>query len=86
MNPQIAAIFVGFLYVLVACIIVRSLLSYFPIQRDNQFVQILDRVVEPLVQPVRRFLPRTGIIDFSGLIVIVILYIMIAVVQDLAAG
>ena len=86
MNDQIATIFVVFLYVLMPAIIVRSLLSWFPnIDRRNQFVQMLDMVTEPLLAPVRNIMPRTGMIDFSAMIVIILLVVMVSVVQAAAA-
>lgn len=86
MNNQIALIFTTFLYVLIAAIIVRSLLSWFPnVDRSNQFVRLLDAVTEPLLQPVRKLMPRTGMVDFSAMIVIFALYIMVIVVQTAAS-
>lgn len=85
MNDQVAQIFIVFLYVLIAAIIVRSLLSWFPnIDRRNQFVQALDLVTEPLLAPVRNIMPRTGMIDFSAMIVIILLVVMVNVVQSVA--
>ena len=81
MNDQVALIFTVFLYLLIVAIIVRSLVSWFPIARNNEFVRLLDTVTEPLLQPVRRIMPRTGMIDFSAMIVIVVLYVMITVIQ-----
>ena len=86
MNDQVALIFKTFLYVLIVAIVVRSLLSWFPIDRNNQFAQLLYRITEPLLEPVRRILPRTGIIDFSAMLVIFLLYIMIIVVDQAAKG
>jgi len=83
-NEQIAAVFKMFLTVLVFCVIGRSLLTWFPISRDNPAVRILNQVTEPLLAPVRNILPRNGTIDFSGMIVIVVLYVMIAVVDGVA--
>jgi uncharacterized protein YggT (Ycf19 family) len=42
-------------------------------------------VTEPLLEPVRRIMPRTGIIDLSALIVIILLYVMISVVDRVTA-
>lgn len=84
MNDQVALIFVTFLYILIGAIIARSLLSWFPIDRNNQLVRVLDLVTEPLLDPVRRIMPRTGMIDFSAFIVIIVLYLMISVVQTAA--
>ena len=84
MNNQIAAMFVVFLYLLIGAVLVRSLMSWFPIDRNNQFVRMLDTITEPLLDPVRRLLPRTGMIDFSAVIVIIVLYLMISVVRTAA--
>lgn len=84
MNAQIATLFVVFLYLLIAALIARALMSWFPVSRDNQFVRVLIQVTEPLLEPVRRIMPRTGMIDFSTMVVIILLYVMIAVVQQAA--
>lgn len=84
MNDQIASVFVLFLYVLIFAIVIRSLLSWFPIDRNNELVRLLDMVTEPLIDPVRRIMPRTGMIDFSAMVVIIVLYVMITVVQTAA--
>ena len=46
------------------------------------FVQALDRLTAPLYRPIRRFLPAMGGIDFSPLVVL----LLIMVVQKLLAG
>lgn len=84
MNDQVALVFTVFLYGLIIAVIVRSLFSWFPVSPNNQYVLLLDKVTEPLLSPVRRLLPRNIMIDFSGMIVIVVLYVMIAVVKRAA--
>ena len=86
MNDQIASVFVLFLYVLIAAIVVRSLISWFPnVDRSGQFMRLLDTVTEPLLAPVRNILPRTAMIDFSAMIVIIVLLVMVSVVRAAAA-
>ncbi|WBL36409.1 YggT family protein [Tepidiforma flava] len=85
MNPAIAQLFTLFLWLLILAIFLRSLMSWFPISQDNEVARLLYRVTEPLLEPVRRVLPRTGFIDFSGMVVIILLYVMISVVQRAAA-
>ena len=46
------------------------------------FVQALDRLTAPLYRPIRRFLPDMGGIDFSPLVVL----LLIMVIQKLLAG
>ncbi|MBE0610205.1 MAG: YggT family protein [Dehalococcoidia bacterium] len=84
MNDQIANIFILFLYVLIFAIIIRSLLTWFPVDRNNELVRLLNNITEPLLEPVRRFMPRTGMIDFSAMVVIIVLYVMITVVRTAA--
>lgn len=85
MNPAVAEFFRLALYVLIALIIARSLMTWFPVSPRNQFVQFLDRVTEPLLAPFRRLIPPIGIFDVSSMVVIILLYIMIQVVGAVAA-
>ncbi len=85
MNDQVALLFTIILYGLIIAVIVRSLFSWFPISRDNEFARLLETITEPLLAPVRQLLPRTSMIDFSAMIVIVVLYVMISVVQMAAS-
>lgn len=84
MNEQVAQFFVIFLYVLIFAIVGRALLSWFPMDRNNPISRVLYAVTEPLLEPVRRMMPRTGMIDLSAMVVIIVLYIMVYVVQRAA--
>lgn len=44
---------------------------------------LLYQLTEPLMAPIRRFLPAMGGIDFSGMIVILILYLINYLGMDL---
>ncbi|GIW14997.1 MAG: YggT family protein [Dehalococcoidia bacterium] len=85
MNDTVASLFTLFLWLLILAVFLRSLLSWFPISQENEAARLLYRITEPLLEPVRRVLPRTGMIDFSGMVVIILLYVMIEVVRR-AAG
>jgi YggT family protein len=82
MNPQVAAIVTFFLWFLVIAVIARALLSWFPQGQNSQVARLLNQLTEPIIEPVRNLMPKTGIIDFSTLIVIVVLQIMIRVVAQ----
>lgn len=86
MNEQVATIFTTFLYILLIAIVIRALLSWFPMSRNNPFVRIIHQITDPLLEPVRRIMPRTGIIDLSAMVVIVLLYVAIAVVNRAASS
>ena len=85
MNPLIADLFRYVLYALIILIVVRSLLSWFPISPRNQYVQLVYRVTEPLLAPFRRVIPPLGMFDISSMVVIVLLYVMVQVVKSVAA-
>lgn len=81
MNSAIATLFTIFIYFLIAAILIRALMSWFPMNRGNQFARAVYQITEPLLEPVRRIMPRTGIIDFSAMVVILVLYLMLLVVS-----
>lgn len=85
MNDEVALIFKLFLYVLLILIVFRSLMSWFPVDQRNPVAQFLYTVTEPILEPIRRVMPRLGMIDLSGMVAVVLLYVMIAVVQRAAS-
>jgi YggT family protein len=56
-------------------IIIRALISWVNPDPWNPIVQLLVRVTEPVLRPVRRRLPATGI-DFSPVIVIIAIIVL----------
>jgi YggT family protein len=55
----------------------RVLLSWFPnVDRSNPVIQFLFDITEPVLRPVREFLPSSGMIDFSPLVVILIIQVL----------
>jgi YggT family protein len=85
MNPAVAEFFTIVLYILLAAVIVRALLSWFPNAANNEFGRLIFRITEPMLAPVRRIMPRTGMIDFSSMVVIILLWLMITVVAQVRA-
>ena len=85
MNPVIAEIFRAFLYILIIAMVARAILSWIPISRSNPFVQLIQQITDPLVEPVRRFMPRTGMIDLSPMLVVILLWLMILVVNRVSS-
>lgn len=51
----------------------RMLMSWVDPTGRNQISAFLIQATEPMLAPVRRMLPRTGMMDWSGLIVLLIL-------------
>ncbi len=54
-------------------IIIYILMSWFPGSRDTTFGQFLGSIVEPYLEPFRRFIPPLGMLDLSPLVAIIIL-------------
>ena len=66
--------FVQFLLItLWALVLLRMLMSWIDPTGRNQVSAFLIQATEPVLGPVRRMLPRTGMVDWSGLIVLLIL-------------
>lgn len=57
-------------------IIARSLLSWFPIDQGSTLYQMLFRVTEPIIEPIRRVMPQNGMIDLSPLGAIIMLIVL----------
>ena len=67
---------------LILLVIVKVLLSYFmdpyhPVRRT------IDNLVEPLLAPIRRVVPLVGMIDFSPLVLIILVQILSSVLVSI---
>lgn len=63
-------------------IIVYVILSYFmsPFHPVRKFV---DNLVEPILAPIRRVLPQTGMLDFSPLVLLLIVWLLTRLITSL---
>ena len=72
-------IVINFIQLILKCLIwivvVDSLLSYF-IQPFHPIRKALDKIVEPLLRPIRKVVKPISGIDFSPLILIVLVYLV----------
>jgi YggT family protein len=72
-----------FLVALWLLILGRVLMSWFDPSRSNQVSRFLIQATEPLLAPVRRLLPQSGMFDFSALIVLLVLGTLMRAVQSM---
>lgn len=56
-----------------ALVLGRMLMSWVDPSGRNQVSAFLIQATEPMLAPVRRLLPQTGMIDWSGFIVLIVL-------------
>ncbi|MBI5285176.1 MAG: YggT family protein [Chloroflexi bacterium] len=62
-----------FVWLLTAAIIVRALLSWFNLDPRSPLIQALNSITDPIIEPIRRIMPRIAMIDFSPLVAILLL-------------
>ncbi len=61
---------------LIILVFVHALGSWFPQIRESRFYWYLDRLIEPLLRPIRQVLPNFGGIDISPMVLIFILILI----------
>ena len=72
------------LQILSAAIFFRAILSWFSLDPRNPLVEVLDQITEPILAPLRRIVPRLGMIDITPLVAIILLQVLAqAVAQNL---
>ena len=76
-------------YIIIAQAILSWLVAFNVINTHSDFVRsflnALDRMTEPLYRPVRRIMPDFGGIDFSPLVVLLLIYVLRILLSGLAA-
>ncbi len=64
--------------VLSLVIIARVIVSWFSPSPTNRLAIILYQVTEPFLAPLRRIIPRVGMFDFTPLVAIIILRLIVS--------
>ena len=62
-------------------IIVRALISWFPVSKDNQIVKLLYQLTEPILAPIRRLVENSSIgrsimFDISPIVALILLEVV----------
>ncbi len=61
-------------------LLIRAFISWLPVNRDNRFIDLLYKVTEPVLAPVRNLISRIAgkplPVDFSPIIVLLLLAIL----------
>ena len=70
----------AFIVVLIVAIFARTILSWFPTaNRLNPLVALIYQVTEPVLQPLRKIIPRMGMFDFTPTIALLILFLIFSI-------
>ncbi len=67
-------------------IIARAILSWLPIDRYNPLIYWLDRITEPLLAPLRRYVPLIGMMDITPIVALLILQVLQALTDNILLG
>ena len=66
--------------IMIAMIMMRWLISFNVINTRNQYVaglwRVLNQLTEPLLSPIRRFIPPVGGLDLSPLVLFVVIFFL----------
>lgn len=63
--------------VLTFAVVIRALLSWFPLSPYNPLNVVLLQITEPLLSPLRRIIPRIGSLDITPMVAILLLQLII---------
>ena len=61
------------LWVMWLAILVRVILSWFPVDTRNPIVRVVFDISEPILAPFRRVIPRIGMFDLSPLAALLVI-------------
>jgi len=68
-------------------LIIHVVLTFF-MSPYHPLRQAIDRVIEPLLAPIRRVMPRTGMFDFSPLVLLILIqlveFVLVRLIVSLA--
>ena len=79
--------FVSVLFtILYVAIIARSLMSWFNPSAENPFVRLVYEITEPVLAPLRRIVPRIGMIDITPIVAIVLLQLIESLLSQVLRG
>jgi YggT family protein len=79
---SLGGILAAVINLLAIAIFIRALLSWVAPDPRNPFVQALDAVTEPILQPLRQIVPRIGMIDITPLVAIILLQVIAALLRN----
>jgi len=73
-------------FILQFAIIIRALMSWFNPSPDNPVARIVYEITEPVLGPLRRIVPRIGMIDITPIVAILLMQVIESVLETTLRG
>ena len=70
------------IYILNFAIIIRALMSWFNPSMENPIVRFVIEITEPVLGPLRRIVPRIGMIDITPIVAILLMNVILQVLDS----
>ncbi|WGZ95004.1 MAG: YggT family protein [Candidatus Thiothrix putei] len=70
------------IYIYLFALVIQAVLSWVGNSHGNPLADILHSLTEPLLRPLRQFVPVMGMIDFTPMAAMLLLYIVLIVLQS----
>ena len=87
---NIISMLASVLIMLVIIQFIIGLLFAFNVVGRNEFLlsfyDAINRLLDPLFRPIRRFMPNTGTVDFSPLVLILLINVVLIVLEGIIRG
>jgi len=86
-GREFVLFFVNILFfILQFAIIVRALMSWFNPSPENPIARIVYEITEPVLAPLRRIVPRIGMIDITPIVAILLMQVIESVLVQTLRG
>ncbi|UJS25534.1 YggT family protein [Thiothrix winogradskyi] len=70
------------IYIYIFALVIQAVLSWVGNSQGNPLADILNSLTEPLLRPIRQFVPVIGMVDLAPMAAILLLYIVLIVLQS----
>jgi YggT family protein len=86
-GREFVLFFVNILFfILQFAIIIRALMSWFNPSPENPIARIVYEITEPVLGPLRRIIPRIGMIDITPIVAILLMQVIESVLVSTLRG
>ena len=76
MSASVAGLINLLITVLYVAILGRVIITWIPVKPDNPIVTLLYQITEPILAPLRRIVPRLGMLDLTPMVALILLWII----------